>query len=344
VERLQRAQVTYERDLRRTIVADAQAKARAKIQIEKQEARKKAERELRTLKDKLDKKEASLKRLRAHRAEERAQLEKTIRGEVSRAFTKREKALERTVMSLRDQNQELERRVEHLSAQDRGDLHEIDLHARLGQAFPNDEIRRRGKGGDILHTVCCPTNRGYEPAGLIVYECKDTLRWVNSFITQIKQDGQTHRTPYLILVTKAFPRKEQWLCIRDGVIVVHPAYAIFVAEIVRRLVIDAHKASLAAQDPDAKTARLYEYLGSEDFRQSFGAVVVAGDALTDMLRDEKRTHERVWTRREQTYSDLARKTAAIEENIRGIIEAESPASAKVVPLANRRSRRRRRQP
>lgn len=46
-----------------------------------------------------------------------------------------------------------------------------------------------------------------------------------------------------------------------------------------------------------------------------------------MLQQERRAHERTWTRRQQTYSELERKSIAIDEAIRDIIEAEPPLNA-----------------
>ena len=115
---------------------------------------------------------------------------------------------------------------------------------------------------------------------------------------------------------------------------VHPAYAVYVAEIVRRIAIEAHRAGLTAEGQAGKTARLYEYLASEEFCQTFDSIVEAADALAGLLQDEKSGHERMWSRREQAYGDLARKTSAIDESIRTILETKVPPTRKVVRLAS----------
>jgi hypothetical protein len=60
-----------------------------------------------------------------------------------------------------------------------------------------------------------------------------------------------------------------------------------------------------------------------------------------MLQKEKQAHERTWTRREQTYAELERKSIAIDEAICGIIEAEPPAKASHTPARRRPSKPRR---
>jgi NAD-dependent oxidoreductase involved in siderophore biosynthesis len=70
-----------------------------------------------------------------------------------------------------------------------------------------------------------------------------------------------------------------------------------------------------------------------DFREPFAAVVRAADQLHELLRAEKQSHERTWTRREHAYGELARKTTAIDESLRTIFEGEARArNGKLVAL------------
>jgi hypothetical protein len=64
--------------------------------------------------------------------------------------------------------------------------------------------------------------------------------------------------------------------VRDDVAVVGPEHVVYLAHVLRQMVIEAHRAGLAGRGKAAKTARLYEYLASDDFREHFGAVVEAG--------------------------------------------------------------------
>jgi hypothetical protein len=326
--------VKFEKELRRELAAEAQANLKKRLKAERESARAQLGGEVARLQNRVEEKDEQLGALRRRAATDRKRLEERLRGELERKQRAKERQLERTVETLREQNEALERRVERLSAQDRGDQHEVDVLGALTSAFPVDELKRRGKACDILHTVYYNGGRDKQRAGLIVYECKDTLQWRKDFITQIKRAGQRHKTRHLVVVSKAFPRRERWMCIRDGVVVVHPAYAVYVAEIVRRIIIEGHRAGLSAEGQAGKTARLYEYLASDDFRQTFDSIVDVGDTLSGMLKDERSSHERTWTRREQAYGELARKTAAIDESIRTIIESTGEDEGKVVRLAS----------
>ena len=293
IDHLHRSQLKFESDLRRVLQAEANAAAQKTIKEERKAAR--------------------------------GKLEKTIRAELERKQASKERHLEGTVMRLREQNDELERRLDELNAPERGDLGEEEVFNRLVEAFPEDDINREGKGGDIMQIFRYRTGQGQRKAGLILYECKNTLRWLNGFIEQIKADGKTHRTRHLLLVTRAMPKGEDGMFVRDNVAVVGPDYVVYLAHVIRQMVIEADRAGLAGQGKGAKTSRLYEYLAGDEFREHFAAVVDAGSKLTAMLQDERRAHERTWTRREQTYSELERKSVAIDEAIRGIIDAEAPS-------------------
>lgn len=268
-------------------------------------------------------------------ADERARWEQQFKQEHAR----RERSRERTMQALMDKNEELTRRLERMSANERGEAHEVDVFGQLQAAFSGDRIDKRGRGGDIIHAVRYEVGGALRDAGTIVYECKDTLRWSNSFISQIKKAGQLHKTAYLVLVTHALPSKEKHFCVKGDVIVVQPSKAVHLAKVVRRMVIETHRAGRRAEGQSAKTSRVLEYLNSDDFKETFGAVVSATETLRELLREEQTAHERVWRRREHAYNDLARKTAAVDEEIQSILEADGEGrAAKVLYFPQQRKR------
>jgi hypothetical protein len=271
--------------------------------------------------------------------EARQATEKKIRAELEGEESKRERGLQRMVDALQKQNLELERRLEGLSAPDRGDMNEAEIAEELAGAFPDDEITREGKGGDIVQVVRYPGDNGLEPAGVILYECKDTKRWSNSFISQIKADGRARLTPYLLLVSRALPAQERDACVRDDVVIADPMHARQLARILRRMVIETHRAELAGHDRAGKTARLYEYLRSGEFREHLSPVVEAGTHLSEMLQEERKHHERDWSKRQRTYDQLLHNSVAIEQTIQGIIESEAPPKRRRSARAGRKTAR-----
>jgi hypothetical protein len=289
-----------EEKLRRRLIAEAKAEAKEKVQLAREDTEKKI----------------------------RAQLE----GERS----KHERSLQRTVEGLQKQNSDLERKLEGLSAPERGDLNEVDVAKDLADAFQDDVIKREGKGGDIVHVVRHRTDRQLEDAGVILYECKDTRTWSNRFISQIKADGRKRQTPYLILVSRTFPAREKDACVRDDVVVADPAHVRHLARILRRMVVETHCAERAGQDRAGKTERLYEYLRGDEFREELASVIQIGSTLSEMLQKERKDHERGWSRRQRAYDDLVHNSVAIEESIKGIIESRQPRRRTKAPSRNGR--------
>lgn len=209
----------------------------------------------------------------------------------------------------------------------------------LKAAFRDDELTRtrRGRAGaDIFHHVRYRDGGGgWAEAGLIIYECKDTLRWNNDFVVQAKRAAKTHEAAYTVLVSRAFPRGQKYLLVRgDGVIVVHPTLLLHVAHVVRRMVEEIHRAGLGADGRARKTEELFAYLKSERFKHSLGSIANATATLKEMLEAERDSHRRTWSRRENAYNEIREITSTVDEEIRVIVERPIRSRrAKVVPIA-----------
>jgi hypothetical protein len=264
----------------------------------------------------------------------RAQLAKDAEKRAAQKIGSQLRSLKQTLQKTIDEKQGLERRLEHLTASERGSFSEEDLTRSLKQAFPDDTVARRGRGGDVLHEVVYRAGAEQVKAGLIVYECKDTLNWNKGFIAQAREAAELHRTPYAIVVSKAFPPKQKDLFVSDaGVVVVHPDRVIDLVHVVRRMVMEVHRAGLSAQGQAKKTLLLHKYLTSNEFRQCFDAVVDVGQRMRDLLQKERRDHQLTWGRREDAYNELTDKMAGIDQRLRDIIErSTAPEAAKVVRL------------
>lgn len=123
-----------------------------------------------------------------------------------------------------------------MSAGEHGGFTEEQVADELVRAFPDDDIQltQRGKrGADIFQRVRFRTNGDMAEAGLIIYECKDTLQWSNGSISQMKAEAKLHKTPNAILVSRCFPRNLASLAVIDEIVVVEPARAAAIAEVMR---------------------------------------------------------------------------------------------------------------
>lgn len=259
-------------------------------------------------------------------ADEIAKARESEARKVERKLASQTRSLNQAIVALHQQNEALQRRIERLTAAERGEFSEVDLVRELKQAFPDDVIERRGRGGDVLHEVYCRSGGQRVRAGLLVYECKDTVQWAASFLDQAAHAAQLHRTPHVVIVTKSFPRNERNLAMRDGVAIVHPSGAVALAHVIRRMIVEVHRSGLTAQGQAEKTAILYQYLASSDFREDFDAVLDVGQQLKHLLAKERLAHHRTWAEREEAYNELADKASAIDGRIRMILERPAGAA------------------
>lgn len=322
VEHLLRVEAAHEKRIAEEVAGKAAAIAAARIQEVREAAAEKT-------KEWREKYEALQKEHKQELAKQRVQVEKDAEEKAERKVSTRIRSLEQTAQTALAEKEAMQRRLEHLTAAERGAFSEDDLVHELKQAFGDDRIDKRGRSGDVLHQVFYRAGAEQVKAGLIVYEVKDTLHWNKDFITQAREAAETHRTPYAVVVTKAFPPKHKDLAVRDEVIVVHPSRAVDLVRVLRRMIVEVHRAGLSAQGQAEKTMALHRYLTSEEFRQTFDGVVELGRRLKNLLEEERKGHQRTWDKRRDAYEELGDKMTAIDQRIRNIIER---------PAADRRTK------
>jgi hypothetical protein len=336
VEHLARQEAAYEATLRKDLEAEAEALAQARVEKVERDLKADAAKQLKAAVQESADEVARLDRqLRDTQKNQEAKVEAEVRKQLADAeasqrtrleqeFGKREKQLQSTLDKLQNQNDELSRRVERLSAGDRGEFNEEAILAQLIRAFPDDDItrtRRGQRGADIFQQVRFRTDGDFVEAGLIIYECKDTLHWNNSFISQMRAQARLHHTPYAILVSRCFPRGLKNLAVIDDVVVVEPARSVALAEVMRRMVIETYRSGVVAGSRAEKTAELFRYVSSTEFRQAFDSLSEATDALQASLARERQSHQRVWTERDRHYQGIGDAVIQIDSRFRAILES-----------------------
>jgi len=239
------------------------------------------------------------------------------------AYRNREKQLEAIIDRQGREIDDQKRRLERLGTVGRGDIPEIDVFSALKATFPQDIVQRLGRAGDIVQTVQHAGRTARSRAGVILYECKNTAVWATKFLEQIREDGRSRQTPDLILVTRRLPRGEKFLTIRDGVVIVQPAYVTMAATVVRSMILGVHQARLSADRQDTKMAQLYDYINGDEFIIALRTLIQTASKMDALLAGEKRAHQTVWTRRQRAYADLASCLTEIDAGIREIIQSPS---------------------
>ena len=161
---------------------------------------------------------------------------------------------------------------------------------------------------------------------MIIYECKDTLQWSNSFVAQIKAQAKLHGTPYAVLVSRCFPRNQKTLAIIDDIVVVDPGRVVALAGVMRRMVIESYRASAISGSQVEKTAELFRYISSTEFCQAFETLTESVDTLDDLLTRERTSHQKLWTERGRLYTNISDTVVQIDARFKCILESKSKSA------------------
>lgn len=255
--------------------------------------------------------------------EQRAILEK----DRDEALLKKDAAYARDRDGMKKKILELTRRIEQKSAGDLGDGAEIDLFEELRAEFRADKITRiqKGKpGGDIVVDV---QYKG-ESCGTILIDSKNRQSWNASFVKKLRQDQTDAGANHAILATTVFPSGKKELCVDSSVIVVTPARAIVIVDLLRKAMISMHVAKLGAAERATKVTRLYAFITSTEFTQKMTeAESLTSDAL-QIDADEQQAHSNVWKRRGSLLMRIKHVLRDIDTDISAIVEARD-----VIPTA-----------
>ena len=214
---------------------------------------------------------------------------------------------------------DLERQLQRQTAQELGEGAEIDLFEALVEAFPEDRIFRvpRGSAGaDIHHEV----RASGDPCGLIVYDSKNRQAWQYSFAEKLRTDQLEAKADHAILTTAAFPSGHRELCIESEVIVVSPARAVAVAQLLRYALIRMRLLTLSTREKATKMGQLYQFMTSESFWQRFREIEGTVQAVLDVDAEEKKAHDRVWRDRGRLLMKQKHLVQELDLEIDGILQ------------------------
>lgn len=292
------------------------AKQLAKVMAEKEAAVQQA--------NKLKAQEEKLRQQLAAEAERKQQAEvakqrQLLQREHDRALLKLRADFTRDKEATQKKVADLERQLQKKTAHELGDGAEIELSDTLRDSFPGDHITRVQKGeagADIHHEVF---HKG-QSCGLIVFDSKNRKIWQNTFVTKLRQDQVVAEARHAILATTVFPSGEKELCIRDGVIIVTPARAVFIVQLLRSSMVRMHIQGLSAKERNAKMGRLYTYMTSEACAQRFREATKLTDDLLAIDVQETRDHQSVWAKRGRAMTRLKGVLRELDAEIAAIVE------------------------
>jgi hypothetical protein len=288
------------------------AEEQARLQALERQLREQAAAQMRAERAKLAKREQAL-------AERAKALEAGAKARFDDGYRKAQGEAVRMQRQLQKQVDELKRRLERRTADDLGALSEEELFERLRREYPGDLIERvpRGvNGADIVHEV----RDGGAVCGRIVYESKNVKNFLSAYVDKARGYRTRYSTPYVILVTTAFPAGEREFCAREGVLLVHPAKVVYLTDLLRASLIELARAGAARAERDSKGERLLTYVTSDEFKQRLRGLLDAVDDLRNLQTEERKRHEATWGAQEEAFRGMEQFAGRIQARVRAIVE------------------------
>lgn len=275
--------------------------------------------------------------------EERRKLEATMREEQQ----KREEALEierkkREEESLRKSQEDFMRKLEEKekqmdilrksleeanrkalqgSQQIQGEVLENELKEILTRNFPTDlieDVPTGIRGADLVHKVRDPYSR---ELGIILWESKNTKAFAADWIKKLKDDRVLAKADVCILVSSVLPEGVRHFGLYEGVWVTEPEYFLPLTHALRDKILALAEQGKSLVGREEKMELLYGYLSGPEFRAKIENVIGAFRSMKDDLDAEKRSMQRIWSKREKELERIINNTSMLYGDMQGIMGA-----------------------
>lgn len=256
--------------------------------------------------------------------EEKKKIEEKAQKEFEEAQRMKDKEKELQIENLKRMLEEANRKASGVSQQVQGEVLEIDLEQQLIESFPTDEINpvaKGARGGDIVQVV---KNSMGKVAGSILWETK-RAKWSPSWLPKLREDARKVGASSSILVSEDLPKDIKSFGFVDGILVTSYGFAISLAVLVRRGIMQTAAAKSAAENKDETLEMVYQYLQSDAFRHRIEGYVESISTMRSDLESERRSMERIWKRREMQILKAETSISKLGGELEGIMGASFPA-------------------
>lgn len=243
--------------------------------------------------------------------------------ELEEAQRMKEKEKDMQIDNLKRMLEEANRKASGVSQQVQGEVLELDLEEQLASAFPTDSVEPIAKGvrgGDIVQVV---KNSMGKVAGSILWETK-RAKWTPSWLPKLREDARKVSATSSILVSEDMPKEVTSFGFVDQVLVTSYQYAVSLAVIVRRGIMQTAAAKSAAESKDETLEMVYQYLQSDSFRHRIEGYVESISLMKTDLDSERRSMERIWKRREMQITKAELSISKLSGELEGIMGSSFP--------------------
>lgn len=238
--------------------------------------------------------------------------EKSQRNRMVKMIEKQAKNLVSSNKKIRELQKQLK---EGKTPQIAGFDYEKEVHKLLAENFPEDSIKITGKMGDVMQDVVI--NKAV--VGKILYECKKTEKYSNTFVKGIKKHQEMAKSDYAVVVTHAVKQNKSGFFIENEVIVINPFCLLDIAFLLRNTLISLHKLKLTKAEADQKGRQILNYMQSGEFRKNMMDNLEKSKDAYNLLVNEVKSHTKDWNARLKLYSVIHQNTQNVRLAIGKII-------------------------
>jgi hypothetical protein len=214
-----------------------------------------------------------------------------------------------------------------ITPQIEGLLEEHNLLKKLSALFGNDKFEHPGKGGDIIQIV---RERNVE-IGRIVYECKRVKHFDKKHVDQARAARRFRNADFAVLVTNAFPSKQQFYFVEKTVLVISPLSLEPVTHTLRESLVRMALLKITNKAKEEAVQRVYDYLSGSEYNSKVNDIAGQLSELGKDLKSEISTHKRVWLKRYGAYRALFADVGAIDYRLKELANRRFEQKARMLP-------------
>ena len=282
--------------------------------------------ELRRQKKQLEEQQANMQlQLERQIDEARKQISEEISRREGHRFALIEAEYRKKIDDAHKSNEELRRKLEQGSQQLQGEVLELEVENVLSTSFVHDRIeavKKGARGADVVQTVRTPVGQN---CGRIIWEAKRAENWSEKWLQKLKDDQQEAGADIAVLVSTAMPRgmTEPFVLLGD-IWVVSPHLIRPLAEVLRVVLLEAHKVKLVNSGREEKMELLYSYLTSPQFTQRLSTMLDVFETMRVDLESEKRSTQRRWAKQQAQLDRLTTNMVSVVGELQAIAHEELP--------------------
>lgn len=251
-------------------------------------------------------------------ARERKRIEDEVKQREEEAHRMKDREKDLLLEKMKEQVEDLKRKMEQGSMQVQGEVQELELQELLEATFRQDaieEVSKGANGADVLHHV---HDRFGRHRGTIAYESKRTKAFSDKWIEKLKEDMQRHKAEVGVIVTETMPKDMPGMGVREGVFICTFREMRGLAHVLRDSVLRLAEVRAQEHNRDDKAQVLYAFFTSPEFKRRMQVIVQGYATMKQQLDAEKRQMQKQWAAREKQLDALVGSATELQGSILGI--------------------------